>query len=160
MWYFPILKPYEDHVPVKEDLSDLEEKIQWCRDNDEKCKKIGQNAMAFYEKCVGRKPLLDYVQMTCRHIAKRQKDPPAFWEPPPPQEKPPNLTKPDGMCFEDHATHTSRYCNRCQEEADKEEGEKKQNDEEEKKARKNQGTRKLSLKQRMREMANKKAKTS
>jgi len=156
MWYFPILKPFEDHVPVKADLSDLEEKIQWCRDNDEKCKKIGQNAMAFYEKYVGRNALLDYVQMACRHIAKRHKDAPSFWQPPPPEEQPPNLTKPDGMCFEDHATHTSRYCSRCQEDVDKEEEEKKLKEEEEKKARQNKGSRKKNLKERMR----KKAKTT
>lgn len=153
MWYFPILKAYDDHVPVKEDLSDLEEKIQWCRDNDERCKKIGQKAMAFYEKYVGRKALLDYVQMACRHMAKRQVDPPTWWKPAPPAEKPPNLTKPDGMCFEDHATRTSRYCNRCQEEVDEEEEEKKRKDEEDKKARKNQGSRRKNLKERMRKKA-------
>ena len=27
MWYFPLLKPFEDHVPVKADLSDLAEQI-------------------------------------------------------------------------------------------------------------------------------------
>ena len=36
MWYFDLLQPYVDHVPVKADLSDLEEKIRWCRDNDDK----------------------------------------------------------------------------------------------------------------------------
>lgn len=28
MWYFPLLEPWVDHVPVKADLSDLEEKIR------------------------------------------------------------------------------------------------------------------------------------
>ena len=28
MWYFPMLIPFRDHVPVKADLSDLEEKIR------------------------------------------------------------------------------------------------------------------------------------
>lgn len=58
MWYFPLLKPYHDHIPVKADLSDLEEKIKWCRDNDEKCKEIAKNAGIFYEKYVGRDALL------------------------------------------------------------------------------------------------------
>ncbi len=31
MWYFPLLKPYVDHVPVKDDLSDLGEVLEWCR---------------------------------------------------------------------------------------------------------------------------------
>ena len=28
MWYFPLLRPYYDHVPVKADLSDLREKLR------------------------------------------------------------------------------------------------------------------------------------
>jgi hypothetical protein len=30
MWYFPLLRPFYDHVPIKSDLSDLKEKIEWC----------------------------------------------------------------------------------------------------------------------------------
>jgi hypothetical protein len=70
MWYFPLLKPYVDHVPVKADLSDLEEKIRWCRENDDKCRVIGENAKKFYEKYVARDALLDYVEMVCKNIAK------------------------------------------------------------------------------------------
>lgn len=54
MWYFPLLQPYVDHVPVKADLSDLEEKIRWCRQNDDKCREIAKNALDFYEKYVAR----------------------------------------------------------------------------------------------------------
>ena len=36
MWYFDLLEPYVDHVPVKADLSDLEDQIRWCRKNDDK----------------------------------------------------------------------------------------------------------------------------
>ncbi len=31
MWFSHLLKPYIHYVPVKSDLSDLIEKIQWCR---------------------------------------------------------------------------------------------------------------------------------
>ena len=71
MWYFPLLQPYVDHIPVKADLSDLEEQIRWCRANDDKCREIAQKAKAFYEKYVARDALLDYVQMVCRNISKR-----------------------------------------------------------------------------------------
>ena len=54
MWYFPLLQPYVDHVPVKADLSDLEEKIRWCRQNDDKCRQIGENAKTFYKRFVAR----------------------------------------------------------------------------------------------------------
>lgn len=153
MWYFPILKEYEDHVPVKMDLLDLEEKIQWCRDHDEECKKIGQNAMKFYEKYVARNALLDYVQMACRHMAKRHVDPPAWWKPAPPEEKPPNLSKPDEKCFSDHATRETRYCSRCKEEIEAEEHEKAMAAEAAKKEKQDMGTRRKRLKDRMRKKA-------
>ena len=31
MWYFPLLEPYVHYVPIKEDLSDLADKIEWCK---------------------------------------------------------------------------------------------------------------------------------
>jgi hypothetical protein len=76
MWYFPLLKPYVDHVPVKADLSDLEEKIRWCRANDDACRKIAENAMKFYNTYVGRSALLDYVEMVCKSISCRFVQPP------------------------------------------------------------------------------------
>jgi hypothetical protein len=46
-WFKNLLKPMEHYVPIKYDLSDLEEKIQWLVDNDEKAKEIANNALRF-----------------------------------------------------------------------------------------------------------------
>jgi hypothetical protein len=46
-WFKKFLKPMENYVPVKYDLSDLEEKIQWLVDNDDKAEKIAENALKF-----------------------------------------------------------------------------------------------------------------
>ena len=121
MWYFPLLEPYVDHVPVKADLSDLEEKIRWCRQNDDKCREIGINAQKFYDKYVAREPCLDYVEMVCKQIAKRYAKPPDWWQMPPPERKPPKLRKPDTLCYEDKQTQKNRLCVRCQKSADDEE---------------------------------------
>ena len=159
MWYFPLLKPYYDHVPVKADLSDLEEKIRWCRNNDAKCKEIGQNAMKFYEKYVARNSLLDYVQMCCKHFNKRHCDPPKWWDEPPKEEAPPQLRNPDVPCYEDKKTGQSKLCSRCQEDYDEEERQlqearnQKLNEKEDKTAKKKK------LRDRMRARANKKLKT-
>jgi len=123
MWYFPLLKPYHEHVPVKADLSDLEEKIRWCRAHDEECRKIGENAKLFYEKFVARSALLDYVEMTAKHCAKRYMDPPKWWTPPPPEQNPPKLKKPDVPCYVDRQNDESRLCTRCQEDYDAEQRE-------------------------------------
>jgi len=71
MWYFPLLRPYVDHVPVKADLSDLESQVQWCRDNDEKCKVIAKNAGVFYDKYLSREGLLDYLELLVGKIGER-----------------------------------------------------------------------------------------
>lgn len=34
-WYYDILKPWVHYVPVKRDLSDLVEKIEWLKENDD-----------------------------------------------------------------------------------------------------------------------------
>lgn len=62
MWFRPFLKPYEHYVPVKKDLSDLVEKIDWCRANDAKCKTIASNAREFYYKYLEKNGVLDYMQ--------------------------------------------------------------------------------------------------
>ena len=122
MWYFPLLKPYYDHVPVKADLSDLEEKIRWCREHDDECRIIGENAQRFYEKYVGHKATLDYIEMLCKQMAKRFVPPPDWWTPPPHLQRPPQLRKPDGPCFEERGGQ-SRLCVRCREDAEAEEQE-------------------------------------
>jgi hypothetical protein len=120
MWYFPVLRPYYDHIPVKADLSDLAEKIKWCREHDDECRKIAENCKQMYDKYVARGPLLDYLEMTFRHIAKRHVDPPKWWKPPPREEPPPKLRKPDVPCYEDKKTGESRLCSRCQDDYDAE----------------------------------------
>lgn len=116
MWYFPLLKPYVDHVPVKADLSDLEDRIRWCRNNDETCHKIGETAKLLYERFLSRDPCLDYVQAVCRQIAKRYRAPPAWWSEPPPAGDPPRLRPPDRPCHEDRDNRSNnRSCARCKE---------------------------------------------
>lgn len=46
-WYYPHLKPWQHYVPVAADMSDLAEKIVWCRDNDADAARIARNGMVF-----------------------------------------------------------------------------------------------------------------
>lgn len=70
MWYFPLLQPYVDHVPVKADLSDLQDRIEWCRAHDEECKQIAQRAQSLYDKYLSRNGVLDYMQSVMVQISK------------------------------------------------------------------------------------------
>ena len=71
MWYFPLLRPYHDHVPVKADLSDLQTQIEWCRNNDGKCKTIAENAIKVYNKYVSKSGIIDYLHTVFVEISKR-----------------------------------------------------------------------------------------
>ena len=46
-WYYDRLRPWEHFVPVKSDLSDLIEKIDWARSNDARAREIAAAGQAF-----------------------------------------------------------------------------------------------------------------
>ncbi len=45
-----LLKPYVHYVPLAEDFSDFEEKINWCKNNNKKCKLIAKNARLYVKQ--------------------------------------------------------------------------------------------------------------
>jgi len=63
IWHQPLLKPWVHYVPVKHDLSDLMDKIEWCRNNDKKCKIIAKNAVEFFKKYIQKESIYDYMEM-------------------------------------------------------------------------------------------------
>lgn len=46
-YFYEHLKAWEHYIPVKRDLSDLVEKINWCKTNRDEAAKISQNALTF-----------------------------------------------------------------------------------------------------------------
>ena len=62
IWYQPLLKPWVHYVPVKADLSDLMDKIEWCKKHDSKCKEIASNARMFYKTYINRDSVYDYME--------------------------------------------------------------------------------------------------
>jgi hypothetical protein len=46
-WLYERVRPWRHFVPVAADLSDLEEKIDWCSSNDAECQWIAQNGANF-----------------------------------------------------------------------------------------------------------------
>ena len=45
VWFSDYLVPYENYIPISFDLYDLHEKIKWVLLNDDKAKKIAENAL-------------------------------------------------------------------------------------------------------------------
>jgi len=74
MWFFDLLEPYVNYVPIKSDLSDLMDQINWCIKNDSKCKTIAQNALKFYQKFLTKKGVLDNLQKTLFRLAQDMGD--------------------------------------------------------------------------------------
>ena len=46
-WYYDRIRPWEHFVPVKADMSDLVEKIDWARSHDAEARRIAKNGQAF-----------------------------------------------------------------------------------------------------------------
>ena len=49
-WYYDNMKEWVHYVPINNDFSDINEKIEWCINNDEKCKIISENARKFVKE--------------------------------------------------------------------------------------------------------------
>lgn len=62
VWFSNLLKAGVHYIPIKRDLSDLFEKVRWCRKNDEECKQIAMNAKNFYNTYLQKDGCLDRVQ--------------------------------------------------------------------------------------------------
>jgi hypothetical protein len=68
LWYEDKLVAWEHYVPVSEDLSDLDERIQWCLQHDAECQEIAQNARHFYETYLSREGCLSYLKNLLEQI--------------------------------------------------------------------------------------------
>lgn len=122
MWFFPLLRPYVDHVPIRADLSDLADKIRWCRSNDSACRAIARNAKKLWEMNISKQGLLDYVQLVTARIAARYEYPTVPWHLAADDAHgdnaiPPKLADraPGAGCFVDPK---GQLCLRCSEEAE------------------------------------------
>jgi hypothetical protein len=64
VWYSDKLVPFVHYIPVNEDLSDLLERVAWCKENDEKCRQIVGNARAFYDQYLSKSGILSELKST------------------------------------------------------------------------------------------------
>jgi len=46
-WYYDRIQPWEHFVPIKSDLSDLQQQVDWVRTNPEKAREIASNGQSF-----------------------------------------------------------------------------------------------------------------
>jgi len=81
LWFQPWLKGgsvsnyREDwaYLQVKRDLSDLDDTLAWCVENDDKCRRVAANGRKFYEMYLTKAFVYDYVGTTLNSISARQR---------------------------------------------------------------------------------------
>jgi hypothetical protein len=69
-WYYRGLKPYEHFIPVKRDLSDLFEQIEWAQTHDQEAKQIAENATSFIKNELSIEDVFVYMTHLLREYAK------------------------------------------------------------------------------------------
>jgi len=67
-WLDGSLKAGKHYIAIADDLSDLEEQIAWCQQNDSKCKKIAEAGRKFAERALDLKLMKKYVETECKRI--------------------------------------------------------------------------------------------
>lgn len=61
LWFQDKLVENKHYIRIKSDLSDLKEKIYWCKKHDDECKQIALNALKFYNETFTENNMYDYM---------------------------------------------------------------------------------------------------
>lgn len=68
-WYYGALEPYKHFLPVKEDLSDLMEKIEWARQHDDEARMMAERSTEFVENNLSSEDTLVYLSLLLKEYA-------------------------------------------------------------------------------------------
>ena len=71
LWFQRFLKEGIHYIGVKQDLSNLVEKIEWLQNNDEKAKRIAEHGKLFFDTYLCKNGILDYMQNTIITLTKK-----------------------------------------------------------------------------------------
>ncbi len=72
-WYYRALQPYIHYIPVKTDMSDLVDVVQWAIDHDEQAEAISKEAQDFAHKNLSSIRIKQYVYHLLKEYAKLQR---------------------------------------------------------------------------------------
>ncbi len=71
-WYYGGLKPYVHFLPLKEDLGDLLEQINWAKEHDEDAKKMAERSTEFVKENLSAESIFHYMTLLLTEYAKLQ----------------------------------------------------------------------------------------
>lgn len=66
-WYYDRIKPWEHYVPVKSDMSDFFEKVEWVRANEKRAFEIAQNGQEFARSITFESARADAIELIERN---------------------------------------------------------------------------------------------
>lgn len=72
-WYYGALIPFVHYVPIKSDLSDLIEKIQWAKSHDREVQNISLKAQEFARENLTFERIFQYMHLLLLEYSKLQK---------------------------------------------------------------------------------------
>lgn len=61
-WFYPEYLPYVHYIPIKDDMSDLQEKYRWCEEHQEECEKIVENSKRLFQKVYRMSNIIKHIQ--------------------------------------------------------------------------------------------------
>ncbi len=73
-WFYPALKPYIHYIPLKKDLTDIFEKFDWLKNNDQKLKHITYNAQKFIQNNLMPEDIEAHMVISLNEYSKIQQD--------------------------------------------------------------------------------------
>ena len=69
-WVDHLIKPNVHYILINADLSNLEERIQWCIDNDKKCETVAKNSLSFATTILDETIIKKYFQKILWSLSK------------------------------------------------------------------------------------------
>ena len=70
LWVSKDLKEYVHYVPVKRDLSDLIDKIKWCKSHDKECQEMTKKCREYYATKLSKDGIFDFMLTTLTNLKK------------------------------------------------------------------------------------------
>ena len=81
LWFEPFLRggdatEYQEdwcYLKIKRDMSNLDHTVEWCIENDDKCRRIAENGRRFFDAYLTKAYVYDYLSTTLNSISSRQR---------------------------------------------------------------------------------------
>lgn len=72
-WFYDLLKPWENYIPIAEDFSDFEQHISWARNHDQEAKQIALNGRKCARENLDLESNFAYLYLLIEQISLLQK---------------------------------------------------------------------------------------